>query len=212
MADQSTERPRPWRLFWVAALVMGVGAACSGSAHDASSTPPSTTSAVRPPATRAVPPVVPTIPTITTPRTVRRPAGVGNPQVVYVPRSINATGRVNITERLQAFIDRVPDGRVIRFRKNARYRAEQSLFVNHRHNLVFDGNGATLFATIGGAPERSQWWLKDSTGIVFRDLKVRGANPKGGTSEGAYNVEQETQHGFRMEGVDGVEIDNVNVS
>ena len=47
---------------------------------------------------------------------------------------------------------------------------------------------------------------------MFRDLNVRGANPNGGTSEGAYNVEQETQHGFRIEGVDGVELDHVRVS
>ena len=151
---------------------------------------------------------VTTPPSATTPPT-RGPDGA---PVVDVPRSINATGRVNVTDRLQQFIDRVPDGRVIRFRRNGRYRAEGTLFVNHRNDLVFDGNGATLFATIGGAPDRSQWWLKDSSTIVFRDLNVRGANPKGGTSEGAYNVEQETQHGFRMEGVDGVEIDNVHVS
>jgi hypothetical protein len=132
--------------------------------------------------------------------------------VFWVPKSINATGRVNVTDRLQQFIDRVPDGHVIRFRRNGRYRAEGTLFVNHRAHLVFDGNGATVFATIGGAPDRAQFWLKDSSAIVFRDLNVRGANPKGGTAEGAYNVEQETQHGFRLEGVDGVEIANVHVS
>ena len=119
-----------------------------------------------------------------------------------MPKSINATGRVNVTDRLQRFIDRVPDGSVIRFRRNGRYRAEGSLFVSHRNNLVFDGNGATVFATIGGAKDRSQFWIKDGSTIVFRDLNVRGANPKGGTSEGAYNVEQETQHGFRFEGVE----------
>jgi hypothetical protein len=129
-----------------------------------------------------------------------------------VPKSINATGRVNVTDRLQQFFDRVPDGSVIRFRRNARYRAEGSLFVSHRNNLVFDGNGATLFATIGGAKNRSQIWVKDGSTIVFRDLNVRGANPKAGTSEGAYNVEQETQHGFRFEGVDGAELDNVHVN
>jgi len=132
--------------------------------------------------------------------------------VRWVPKSINATGRVNVTDRLQQFIDRVPDGSVIRFRRNGRYRAEGSLFVSHRNNLVFDGNGATVFATIGGAKDRSQFWIKDGSTIVFRDLNVRGANPNGGTSEGAYNVEQETQHGFRFEGVDGAELDNVRVT
>ncbi len=199
--------------------MLAVGAACSGSDGSNTSLPP-TGPARRPPAsitrptTRspARPTTVPTLPPVTTPSTTPQPGGGPDLPVVYVPRSINATGRVNVTDRLQAFIDRVPDGRIIRFRHNGRYRAEGTLFVNHRDNLVFDGNGATLFATIGGMPDRSQWWLKDSTAIVFRDLWVRGANPKGGTSEGAYNVEQETQHGFRMEGVDGVELANVRVT
>ena len=129
-----------------------------------------------------------------------------------VPLWINSTGRVNVTDKLQRFIDSVPNGRVIRFHRNGRYRSEGTLFVSHRDHLVFDGNGATVFATIRGARNRAQWWIKDGSAIVFRNMKVRGANPNGGTSEGAYNVKQETQHGFRLEGVDGAELDKVQVT
>ena len=48
--------------------------------------------------------------------------------------------------------------------------------------------------------------------IIFRDLKVRGANPNGGTSKGAYVRKLETQHGFKFEGVQGAELDHVEVT
>jgi Right handed beta helix region len=192
---------------------VAVCAACSGSSDQTDTGLPPFTSRPAPPTTaRRAPITTPATIPVTTPRTVRRPQAPESRKVYWVPKSINATGRVNVTERLQQFIDRVPNGHVIRFRHNGRYRSEGTLFVSHRENLVFDGNGATVFATIGGVPDRAQFWVKDGSTIVFRDLNVRGANPKGGTAEGAYNVEQETQHGFRLEGVDGVEIDSVHVS
>ena len=40
---------------------------------------------------------------------------------------------------------------------------------------------------------------------------VRGANAKGGVGKGAYVAKLETQHGFRFEGVNGAELDHVQV-
>ena len=46
---------------------------------------------------------------------------------------------------------------------------------------------------------------------MFRDLTVLGSNPNAGVGENAYVRKLETQHGFRFEGVNGVELDHVQV-
>ena len=77
--------------------------------------------------------------------------------------------------------------------------------------MTIDGNGATVFATTRGKLDRAQFWIKGGERVVFRDLKVRGANPNAGTAEGAYVPKLENQHGFRFESVDGAELDHVQV-
>ena len=129
-----------------------------------------------------------------------------------MPRAIDATGHTDDTKALQAFIDKVPNGRVIEFRRGGRYRVDGTLFVENRRNLTFQGQGALVFAQARGGPNRAQWWIKSGSQIVFRDLSVRGANPSGGVSKGAYVKKLETQHGFRFEGVNGVELDHVRVT
>jgi hypothetical protein len=131
--------------------------------------------------------------------------------VVAVPASIDPTGRADVTGSLQRFLASVPSGRVIRFRRGGRYRIEGTLFLRGRHRVTIDGNGATVFARTPGPPDRSQWWIKGGSRIVFRNIRVQGANPNAGTGEDAYRRKRETQHGFRFEGVDGVELDHVQV-
>jgi hypothetical protein len=132
--------------------------------------------------------------------------------VVRVPPNIDPTGKSEVTRQLGALIANAPNGSLIEFQKNARYRVERTLWIRNRRNLTFQGNGATIFATKRGAFERSQIWVKRGTNIVFRNLTVRGVHPNGGTSEGAYVRQLETQHGFRFEGTDGAELDRVKVT
>ncbi len=89
---------------------------------------------------------------------------------------------------------------------------ERTLWIRNRRNLTFQGNGATIFATKRGAFDRSQIWIKRGKNIVFRKLTVRGVHPSGGTDEGAYVRQLETQHGFRFEGTHGAELDRVKVT
>jgi hypothetical protein len=131
---------------------------------------------------------------------------------VAVPVGIDATGGADVTDALQRFIDAVPDGREVRFPADSRYRIDGTLLVVERRNLVFDGNGAVFMAVARGGERRSQWLVRDSARIVFRDMTVRGAHARGGTSEDAYVAELEAQHGFELEGVDGVELDTVRVT
>ncbi len=113
---------------------------------------------------------------------------------------------------MESLVANAPNGAVIEFPKNARYRIERTLWIRNRRNLTFDGNGSTIFATKRGAFDRSQIWVKRGHNIVFRDLEVKGVHPNGGTSEGAYVRQLETQHGFRFEGTDGAELDHVTVT
>ena len=142
----------------------------------------------------------------------RSGSGPAPARVVAVPRSIDPTGRADVTRALLRFIAGVPNDTTVRFAPNGRYRIEGTLDLKNRRDLTFDGAGATLFATARGAKDRSQWWIHDGARITFRDMNVRGANLKGGTGKAAYVKKLETQHGIRLEGVDGAEVDRVTVT
>ena len=132
--------------------------------------------------------------------------------VVSVPSYIDATGKTDDTKALQQFIDKLKNGRTVKFHRNGRYRVEGTLKVGNRRNLTFDGQNATVFATKRGARDRVQWWIKRGSDIVFRNMNVRGAHPNGGTAKGAYVRKLETQHGFKLEGVHNVELDHIQVT
>jgi hypothetical protein len=131
---------------------------------------------------------------------------------VQVPATIDPTGRADVTKSLRQFLAAVPNGRRVLFRKGARYRVEGTLLLRDRKQLTIDGNGATVFATTRGAKDRAQFWIQGGKRIVFRNLLVRGVNKHAGTSDRAYVKRLETQHGFRFEGVDGAEVDHVQVN
>jgi hypothetical protein len=131
--------------------------------------------------------------------------------VATVPTTIDDTGATDVTSALQSFIDQTDNGTDIRFQRDASYRIEGTLFVTNK-TLTFDGEGSTFFATTRGTLERSLWWISSGGGIIFRNLTVRGANPYNGLSDKAYNPALAKQHGFRIEGVDGIELDHVTVT
>jgi hypothetical protein len=133
------------------------------------------------------------------------------PPTISVPASIDGSGAHDVTAALQRFLSGVADGSVVRLGSKASYRVDGTLLLDHRHNLTIDGNGARVFAETRGGKARSQWYVRDGSNIVFRDLTVQGANPHGGTGENAYVRKLEHQHGFRIEGANGVQLDHVTV-
>jgi hypothetical protein len=132
--------------------------------------------------------------------------------IVFVPSTIDFTGKTNVTDALQSFLDNLNDGVLVRFHKNGRYRVEGTLFVTNKTGITFDGQNATIYATTRGTLERSQWWITGGGGLIFRNFIVKGANPFAGTSDKAYNPALEKQHGFRIEGVDGIELGHDTVT
>src|SRR5574343_814223 len=72
-------------------------------------------------------------------------------RTVAVPASIDATGATNAAAALQTFLASVPDGSGITFPAGGIYRLDRGISLQNRHNLVFEGNGATLRLDGSGA-------------------------------------------------------------
>ena len=190
---------------------MSLGAACSGSSSDESGSGASVDDAPRRLAARrrhARRARRPGRPPVTTPAT--RPAGT----VVLVPASIDATGKADVTQALQKFIDKVPNGRVIEFRHNGRYRIDGTLFVMNRQDLTFERRRrARCSRRRAAGRDRAQWWIKDGSKIVVPQHHRAGRESRtAAVAKGAYVAKLETQHGFRFEGVNGAELDHVRVT
>jgi hypothetical protein len=162
--------------------------ACSGGGHHAETT------------TRPVP--------STTPRSnASRPTSTTRP-----PFGLDTSGRTDVTEALQAYIDRQPDGATITFPSHARYRLDGTIQLTDRHRLTFVGDDTTFHPVTHGNRIRGQWSVLRGSSLVFRNLTIVGANPQGGTSVGAYNPSLEAQHAFNIYGTNGVEIDHCFVT
>jgi parallel beta-helix repeat protein len=129
--------------------------------------------------------------------------------VVRVPYSIDPTGKNDVSAQMQSFFATVPDGSVVVFGSHAQYQMDETLVLDRRHGLTIEGNGATIFAATPGDAHRSNIRLVESNGIVVRDLTVKGANPNGGTSLGAYVPAKEFQHAFELLGVNNLVLDHV---
>jgi parallel beta helix pectate lyase-like protein len=137
---------------------------------------------------------------------------VGESAVVAVPSTVDATGRVDVTTPLHDFLAHVPNGSTVLFRAGGRYRVEGTLRLTDRHDLTFEGNGATIFATTKGDRTRSQWRFVRGQRIVFHDLSVRGAHPHAGMYDDAYQAKYEAQHAFEFQGTRDVLLDHVTAT
>jgi hypothetical protein len=60
----------------------------------------------------------------------------------FTPASIPANCSRDVTAALNRWIASVPDDSTLEFPPKACYEIEGTLFVNNRHRLLFNGNGA----------------------------------------------------------------------
>jgi len=127
---------------------------------------------------------------------------------VAVPASIDSTGATDASAALNAWVRTVPNGSTIVFRAGGYYRMDQSLDVQSRHNLTFEGNGATLKSTGGFLPSNSLFQIFGDTGIVIRNFNLIGNSP----TPGVYRLGQESAHGIQIVEGSNIEIANVHIS
>ena len=124
---------------------------------------------------------------------------------IAVPSSIDATGATDASAKLNAFLATVPDGSTIAFKPGATYLMDAPLKFSRRHNLTFDGQGATLKANGPTTESGSLIWVGSyggaNTGITIHDFKLVGHSP----TPGVYQGGKEGAHGVLIAGSNDVE-------
>ena len=132
-------------------------------------------------------------------------------RTVRVPRRIDSDGSSDVTRELTRFIRRHDTHTKILFPDRGRFRVEGTLWIRNANDLVIDGNRSTIFATSSGDRERRHVRVYGGRHIVITQITVRGANPHAGTGDDAWRPDREAQHGFELDGVRGVTLDDVAV-
>jgi hypothetical protein len=143
-----------------------------------------------------------------------------------VPRTIDATGKSDVTVALNAYFSRVPDGTTVVFPTHSRYRIEGTLTLEQHKNVVVDGNGAVFFAATNGSNRaapgcdrgasvcrypnrtRAHWSLVNDTNVSVRNVNVVGSNPDPGP-RGTYEPKLEAQQAFEILGGTRIVLDHV---
>jgi len=130
---------------------------------------------------------------------------------VTVPASIDASGATDAAAALQSFVNGQPDGTVINFPAGGVYRLDRGLFISNRHNIVFEGNGATLRAAGSGNTIAASPVVIDGANadVVVRDFVIEGNNPNTGTA--IYDPNADSQEGVGVYGGARIEIANNSI-
>jgi len=131
------------------------------------------------------------------------------PSGIAVPASIDATGTTNVSAALNAWLATVPDGSTIVFKAGGIYQVQPGVRLTSRHNLVLEGNGATI-KNVGW--ERSALGLLGGDHITVRNLTLLGDNPDAGTANAYHSGGQEGSAGVWLKGVSNIELANVTIS
>jgi hypothetical protein len=128
------------------------------------------------------------------------------PRVYSVPSSIPAACSRNVEAELSRFIQGVPDGSLVRFRKDGCYGQDETLEVTDRRDLTIDGNGSTIKALTDGSPCRAHVRIQGGSNIVIKRLTVRGANKSGFDAPDPPYPQSQCQYGYSFNGTNGAKL------
>jgi hypothetical protein len=134
-------------------------------------------------------------------------------RTIKVPASIDATGRTDVSQALQAFVDSVPDHSVVRFPTNASYRLDgDGIVLDGRQDLVFIGHDVQLSGA--GCDVLDSLFIigarRPSSAIRIEGLTLIGDNAAAGTPD-TFLAGCEYQMGVAVYGSSDVEISDVTV-
>lgn len=129
--------------------------------------------------------------------------------VFHVPAAIVSDCSVDVTRALHDWFASVPDNSTLVFGKDACYRIDGGIVISDRNGLTFEGNGSTFRVFTQGHGQRANWIFQGGSNITLRNMVARGANPNAGLANAAYVRQFEWQHGYRLRGVQGALLDNV---
>jgi len=126
------------------------------------------------------------------------------PLVYKVPKAIKSDCSVAVDAKITAWLATVPDGSTVQFGAGACYGQDGTITLNGRNGLAIDGQGSEFRALTQGGSHRANWRFVGGRDLSVRNLAVRGSNP-----QGTYDPAIEWQHGFSIEGVQGMTLSNV---
>lgn len=147
--------------------------------------------------------------------------GAGAATTVDAPGSIDATGHQDVTGALTLLFTSAPAGSTVRLAPNGRYRVDGTVVVRGRHDVVIDGQGATLFAPtdgtgalnargrVGGARlarSRAHLLIFGGAGVTVQNLSIQGPN-----GSGTYQPALEAQAGVVIRKSQRVVLDRMTV-
>jgi Bacterial Ig-like domain len=124
--------------------------------------------------------------------------------VYQVPHEIPDNCAVPVEDEIMAWLATVPDGNTAQFAPGGCYGQDGTITVSGRSNLVIDGQGSEFRALTDGDSRRANWRFVGGTNLGVQNMAVRGSNP-----EGVYIAGFEWQHGFSVEGVQGMTLAKV---
>jgi hypothetical protein len=131
----------------------------------------------------------------------RKPAA---PAVYKVPTKIPDNCSVPVEAKIMAWLATVPDGSTVQFGPGRCYGQDGTITLTGRSGLVIDGQGSEFRALTPGGSHRANWRLVNGGSLTLRNMAVRGSNP-----QGSYDPAVEWQHGYSVEGVQGITLSNV---
>lgn len=129
------------------------------------------------------------------------------PEPIYFAPPGSEDGSVNLTDAFLAYIAAMPDGSVIELNPEGIYNFEGTVFLEGRHGLTINGNGATVVQYTagydvepypGGAHKwprtRSLFNLRRCSGIDIAGIWFLGAHENAGIGAEGYVSALEGQH------------------
>ena len=124
--------------------------------------------------------------------------------VYKVPTSIADDCSGAVESEIMAWLDTVPDGSTVQFGAGRCYGQDNTITLTDRKGLVIDGQGSEFRALTPGEKHRANWRFVRGSDLTVRNMAVRGSNP-----DGLYDHAIERQHGYSVEGVQGMTLSNV---
>jgi hypothetical protein len=129
------------------------------------------------------------------------------PTVYNVPKSIRGDCSIPVEKQVITWLATVPDGSTVQFGAGRCYGQDGTITLTNRRGLVIDGQGSEFRALTPGGSHRANWQFVGGSNLVVRNMAVRGSNPRG-----VYDHNVEWQHGYSVEGVQGMTLSNVQAA
>jgi hypothetical protein len=133
-----------------------------------------------------------------------KPTPTPTPGIYNAPANIKSNCSAAVEGKLMAWLATVPDGSTVQFAANGCYGQDGTITLAGRKHLVLDGRGAEFRALTPGDSHRANWRFVNGSDLTVRNMAVRGSN-----AQDSYDPTVEWQHGYSIEGVQGMNLLNV---